>query len=84
MQVVGHEWTHRVQELAPEQYTAFRDAIMEDSDVAGAANILHEQYNRMGVEISADEALDEAAANYAGEMIANTDVLNEFIRRHVA
>lgn len=82
MQVVGHEWTHRVQELAPEQYTAFRDAIMEDPDVAEAANILHEQYNRMGVEISVDEALDEAAANYAGEMIANTDVLNEFIRRH--
>ncbi len=82
MQVVGHEWTHRVQELAPEQYTAFRNAIMEDTDVAEAANILHEQYNRMGVEISMDEALDEAAANYAGEMIANTDVLNEFIRRH--
>lgn len=82
MQVVGHEWTHRVQELAPEQYTAFRDAIMEDPDVAEAANILHEQYNRMGVEISVDQALDEATANYAGEMIANTDVLNEFIRRH--
>lgn len=84
MQVVGHEWTHRVQELAPEQYTAFRDAIMEDPDVAEAANILHKQYNRMGVEISVDEALDEATANYAGEMIANTDVLNEFIRRHSA
>lgn len=82
MQVVGHEWTHRVQELAPEQYTAFRNAIMEGPDVAEAANILHEQYNRMGVETSMDEALDEAAANYAGEMIANTDVLNEFIRRH--
>lgn len=82
MQVVGHEWTHRVQELAPEQYTAFRDAIMEAPDVAEAANILHEQYNRMGVEISVDQALDEATANYAGEMIANTDVLNEFIRRH--
>lgn len=84
MQVVGHEWTHRVQELAPEQYTAFRNAIMEDPDVAEAANILHEQYNRIGVETSMDEALDEAAANYAGEMIANTDVLNEFIRRHSA
>lgn len=82
MQVVGHEWTHRVQELAPEQYTAFRNAIMENGDVVEAAKILHEQYNRMGVEISMDEALDEAAANYAGEMIANTDVLNEFIRRH--
>lgn len=82
MQVVGHEWTHRVQELAPEQYMAFRDAIMEDSDVAEAANILHGQYNRMGVEISMDQAIDEAAANYAGDMIANTDVLSEFIRRH--
>ncbi len=82
MQVVGHEWTHRVQDLASEQYMAFRNAIMEIPDVAEAANILHEQYNRMGVEISMDEAMDEAAANYAGEMIANTDVLNEFIRRH--
>ena len=82
MQVVGHEWTHRVQDLAPKQYTAFRNAIMENGDVAEAAKILHEQYNRMGVEISMEQAMDEAAANYAGEMIANTDVLNEFIRRH--
>ena len=82
MQVVGHEWTHRVQDLAPEQYTAFRSAIMENDDVAEAAKILHEQYNRMGVEISMEQAMDEAAANYAGEMIANTDVLNEFVRRH--
>lgn len=84
MQVVGHEWTHRVQDLAPEQYTAFRNAIMENGDVAEAAKILHEQYNRMGVEISMEQAMDEATANYAGEMIANTDVLNEFIRRHSA
>nr|DAG33630.1 MAG TPA: hypothetical protein [Caudoviricetes sp.] len=82
MQVVGHEWTHRVQDLAPERYMAFRSAIMENDDVAEAAKILHEQYNRMGVEISMEQAMDEAAANYAGEMIANTDVLNEFIRRH--
>lgn len=82
MQVVGHEWTHRVQDLAPEQYTAFRSAIMENDDVAEAAKILHEQYNRMGVEIRMEQAMDEAAANYAGEMISNTDVLNEFIHRH--
>ena len=84
MQVVGHEWTHRVQDLAPEQYTAFRSAIMENGDVAEAAKILYEQYNRRGVEISMEQAMDEAAANYAGEMISNTDVLNEFIRRHSA
>ena len=82
MQVVGHEWTHRVQQLAPEQYRAFRDAVAAIPDVAEAANILHRQYNRMGVEINSEQALDEATANYAGEMIANTDVLNDFIQRH--
>ena len=82
LQVVGHEWTHRVQELAPEQYRAFRDAVASIPDVQEAAQILLEQYNRAGVETSYEQALDEATANYAGEMIANSDVLDDFIRKH--
>ncbi len=82
LQVVGHEWTHRVQELAPEQYRAFRDAVTSIPDVQEAANILLDQYNRAGVETSYEQALDEATANYAGEMIANNDVLDDFIRKH--
>ena len=82
LQVVGHEWTHRVQELAPEQYRAFRDAVASIPDVQEAANILLDQYNRAGVETSYEQALDEATANYAGEMIANSDVLDDFIRKH--
>ena len=82
LQVVGHEWTHRVQELAPEQYRAFRDAVTSMPDVQEAANILLDQYNRAGVETSYEQALDEATANYAGEMIANSDVLDNFIRKH--
>lgn len=84
LQVVGHEWTHRVQELAPEQYRAFRDAVTSIPDVQEAANILLNQYNRAGVETSYEQALDEATANYAGEMIANSDVLDDFIRKHSA
>lgn len=84
LQVVGHEWTHRVQELAPEQYRAFRDAVSSIPDVQEAANILLDQYNRAGVETSYEQALDEATANYAGEMIANSDVLDDFIRKHSA
>ena len=84
LQVVGHEWTHRVQELAPEQYRAFRDAVTSIPDVQEAANILLDQYNRAGVETSYEQALDEATANYAGEMIANSDVLDDFIRKHSA
>lgn len=82
LQVVGHEWTHRVQELAPEQYRAFRDAVASIPDVQEAAQILLEQYNRHDVETSYEQALDEATANYAGEMIANSDVLDDFIRKH--
>lgn len=84
LQVVGHEWTHRVQKLAPEQYRAFRDAVTSIPDVQEAANILLDQYNRAGVETSYEQALDEATANYAGEMIANSDVLDDFIRKHSA
>lgn len=84
LQVVGHEWTHRVQELAPEQYRSFRDAVTSIPDVQEAANILLDQYNRAGVETSYEQALDEATANYAGEMIANSDVLDDFIRQHSA
>lgn len=82
LQVVGHEWTHRVQELAPEQYRSFRDAVASIPDVQEAVNILLDQYNRAGVETSYEQALDEATANYAGEMIANSDVLDDFIRKH--
>ena len=82
LQVVGHEWTHRVQELAPEQYRAFRDAVTSIPDVRDAAQILAEQYNAAGVETSYEQALDEATANYAGEMIENSSVLDDFIRQH--
>lgn len=84
LQVVGHEWTHRVQELGPEQYRTFRDAVTSIPDVQEAANILLDQYNRAGVETSYEQALDEATANYAGEMIANSDVLDDFIQKHSA
>lgn len=84
LQVVGHEWTHRVQELAPEQYRSFRDAVTSIPDVQEAANILLDQYNRAGIETSYEQALDEATVNYAGEMIANSDVLDDFIRKHSA
>lgn len=82
MQVIGHEWTHRVQELAPEQYRAFRNSVTSLPDVQAAAESLLEYYNRRDVAINYEQALDEATANYAGGMIRDTDVLSDFIRRH--
>lgn len=84
LRVVGHEWTHRVQELAPEQYRTFRNAVGSLPDVQGAAQILLKQYRAAGVEIGYEQALDEAAANYAGDMIGNSGVLDDFIRKNRA
>lgn len=82
LQVVGHEWTHRVQELAPDTYRSFRDAVGSMPDVQDAVQILVKQYNEAGIETSYEQALDEATANYAGEMIENSNVLDDFIRKH--
>ncbi len=80
MFLVGHEMTHRMQELAPEQYRAFRDAVAVEAQ--GEARVLLEQYQNAGENTSYEAALDEAAANYAGRMIENGEVLDEFISKH--
>lgn len=80
MFLLGHEWTHRMQELAPDQYRAFRDAVAEEAQ--GEARVLLDQYRRAGENISYEEALDEAAANYAGRMIEDGKVLDDFIEKH--
>lgn len=80
MFLLGHEWTHRMQELAPDQYRAFRDAVAEEAQ--GEARVLLDQYRRAGENISYEAALDEAAANYAGRMIEDGKVLDDFIEKH--
>lgn len=81
MFLLGHEWTHRMQELAPDEYRAFRDSVAEDAQ--GEARVLLDQYRRAGEDISYEAALDEAAANYAGRMIEDGKVLDDFIEKHL-
>ncbi len=80
MFLVGHEMTHRMQELAPEAYRAFREYVAEQ--VQGEAHVLQEQYMEQGESLNYEGALDEAAANYAGRMIENGNVLDAFIEKH--
>lgn len=80
MFLLGHEWTHRLQELAPTEYRAFREAVAEE--VQGEARDLLEHYRRAGEDISYEDALDEAAANYAGRMIEDSALLDQFIEKH--
>ena len=80
MFLLGHEWTHRLQETAPVEYRKFRDLV--SSEISGEASVLLEQYRKAGESITYEAALDEAAANYAGRMIEDGAVLDDFVQRH--
>ena len=80
MFLLGHEWTHRMQDAAPEQYRTFREAIM--GEIGPQAQAIMENYARQGYEITEEAALDEAAADYAGRMIDDGEVLDDFIEKH--
>lgn len=80
MFLLGHELTHRIQETAPEQYQKFRDAIMDE--IRPQAQSVMENYAQRGYEITEAAALDEAAADYAGRMIDDGEVLDDFIEKH--
>lgn len=80
-QVFGHEITHRVQELAPEQYRVFRQAAMDNmADSATQAKI--DNYRTQGENILYEAAMDDVAADYAGQLLESGAVLDEFIDRH--
>lgn len=78
--VVGHEWTHRMQELTPEQYRAFRSAIA--GEIQYDARELMARYKEQGVSLTMEEALDEAAADYAGRLLEDGALLDDFIEKH--
>gem|GEM_PF-1466515 len=80
MYLLGHEWTHRLQETAPEQYRAFRNVVAQE--VQGEAQVLMEQYRNAGEEINFEGALDEATANYAGMLLEDGKILDSFIQKH--
>lgn len=78
--LLGHELTHRMQELAPEQYRSFRNAVAQEAGHDVDAKL--ELYARHGETLSYEGAMDEAAADYAGRLMEGGAVLDEFIERH--
>lgn len=78
----GHELTHRVQQLAPESYQAFRDYVMQSGKAQSDVQRKIAEYKRAGVKLTTEEAMDEIAADYAGEMIEDQDLLKQFIQKN--
>ena len=80
MFLVGHEMTHRMQELAPAEYRSFRDiAAQEEQDrIQRRIDI----YAAQGVELTYEQAMDEVAADYAGRLIDDGRALDDFLSKH--
>lgn len=80
--LLGHEWTHRMQDLAPEAYRDFRNALASDARFEAAVEDRIRLYEEHGRSISYDAAADEVAADYAGELLQDGKMLDEFIAKH--
>lgn len=84
--VFGHEITHRIQELAPDEYRAFREAAMahyenaEDGMVDALVWDQQSRYTEVDQELSNLEAMDEIAADYAGSLMEDGALLDRFIQ----
>lgn len=78
----GHEMTHRVQQLAPESYRAFRDYVMQSEKAQEDVQRKITEYKKAGVELSREAAMDEITADYAGEMIEDQNLLKRFIENN--
>ena len=72
MTVAKHEITHRMKDLAPREYTAYRDYAARilggEEGTARLTAAYQERYAKAGVELSQEEALDEAAADFTEAM----------------
>lgn len=79
MAILGHEWTHQIQDLAAREYETFKKSTSSDPDVQAEASRLFDLYKRKGHPLTEDGAMDEAVANYAGRLINETDVLDKFL-----
>lgn len=75
LEIARHELTHRLQETAPAEYGAFRDYVAgvyrADGSLDGYIQGIRERLAQAGLELTEEEALDEIAADYAGELLVN-------------
>lgn len=79
--VLGHEFTHQIQDLAEGEYMAFREALDQET-LRYAAEDIQAIYQKEGREIDLEAAMDEAAANMAGKLLEDGALLDEFIERN--
>ena len=86
MTVFSHELTHRMQELAPDEYRAYRDYVAGSVLETGNSNAyiadIQQRYQKSGEFLTQEGAMDELAAEYAEVMMGRTDLFDDFVKQN--
>lgn len=87
--VAAHEITHRIQDLAPEQYRAYRDyamnAMAQAQGYGTTANLVEgklREYADRNVNLTAEQAMDEIAADFTRDMLQDAGLFKELAQEH--
>lgn len=80
--VAKHEITHRLQEIAPEQYRQYRDYAV--SVLSQGSGSLVEQYRaryaQSGVNLTAEQAMDEIAADFTEALFTDQEKFSQMVQ----
>lgn len=81
--VVAHEATHRLQEIAPEAYTKFRDyavsAVAGQDGASALISAYQSRYADAGVTLTQEAAMDEIAADYAQRLMIDEAAIRRVV-----
>lgn len=83
--LVGHEFTHRMQDLSPEAYAEFKAAVKEYMGEEMYNTLLQKEiakYRQHNIYRTQEQLEDEVIADFAGSLVYETDVLDTFIEPH--
>lgn len=87
--VAAHEVTHRMQDAAPTEYHAYRDAVMAyranelgDDTAAHMVERYRDASREAGVTLTQEEAMDEIAADFTAKMINDADLFERFAAKN--
>lgn len=82
VKLIGHEILHRMQDVSPETYRAFRDYVMQIPGQSALLNQTLSTYRNAGSNINIEGAMDEIAADFAGNLLYDSAELQRFVQRN--
>lgn len=83
--LLGHEFTHRMQDLSPEAYAEFVEAakqVLGEEEWNKRIKRMRDIYKSQGKTISEQGIIDEVVADYAGELVEERGVFDNFVERN--